>query len=384
MQVVLGEYLRRLGTIRRALDDSESINRVLSADAVFSGTPDEISWLDDSWIRLRDARTDRRRHEYSSCIALLYGAFEQFFESLIVEFLDDLGRVIPAFDDLPKEIRQNHADLSARLIINASRDKYRERVAVANIATRIAENVPGRPVDLNSLAYVEHSRNLRFEVLDSMLKRIGVPELEKDLVSSAALQGYWDLKFSGTTLNGLGCKVLFEDLDDLVQRRNIVAHSWSSDIALLSVASLRDMVDFMSSLGEGIHEVLVGHLVAYEAQHFAFELPHPLKVLRKHRVACFQIDAGCVCTESRLAVLRPGARLPIEARVVELQVDDVSLSKVVAPPALSFGCLLDVDVSQGCRFYVIMDRKRDEKEGGIADGVQPTVVDCGTPAQGSF
>lgn len=89
-------------------------------------------------------RLDKHIFEYKASIISLYGILEKYVETWIKEYLDTLSNIIPDYNLIDREIRDNHFELSLKLInILLSREnaKISSRIAIAvSVEHRIKAN----------------------------------------------------------------------------------------------------------------------------------------------------------------------------------------------------------------------------------------------------
>ena len=60
--------------------------------------------------------SDKKIFDYKLTILTLYGAFENYIESIISQYILKLNAAVNSFSDLPKPIQIHHTELSAKLI----------------------------------------------------------------------------------------------------------------------------------------------------------------------------------------------------------------------------------------------------------------------------
>jgi len=346
----LVQFGDRLDQLRASLEDVESANRLAAFDAESIGDGDVAEFLKVQLDQLRANTTARRVYAYASCTSLLYGAFEQFVETLLMEYLEEVNRLAPTFSDLPQRIRENHAEASARLILNLGLDKYRNRTSADEVARRLASCADGPPYQLNTLAYIDHAANLRIEAVKELFKAVGVSGAGKLVAGSAAFEPYLKSAFPDGGVEGFRDGVVFRDLSDLVDRRNIIAHGWPDDV--LSVALMEERIEFVRLLGRSLHEVLEDALRPYVFEHASVPLPAPLSVFNDS-IVCFRLADAHLRVGSTLIARCPDGRL-LQGEIMRMEVDNAPVDAVVAPPTVEVGCRVDLKARQDYEYFAVI------------------------------
>jgi hypothetical protein len=115
------------------------------------------------------------------------------------------------------------------------------------------------PYDLNHIAVAAHDRNIRYEELGSLL---GLVDVSHDAVRHAKPLIDWyfdDQKMTGLPPTSMPATVIQQRLDNLVERRNDVAHRGGNPLDRLGVEEMRGLVDFVLALARSIFVLFVSH-----------------------------------------------------------------------------------------------------------------------------
>lgn len=349
METAVQQFEERLDQLRSSLDDAETVDRLAACDLgeVVGGATDAI--LRPGLDRLNSNRLERHVYTYASCTILLYGLFEQYVESLIVGYVEELNRIVPSFSDLPETIQANHYEVSARLILHLSLDKYRGRATPQEISHRLSSCAKGAPFELNALGYTDHTANLRVGTINDLFGVVGLSGISKSVLKARAFAGYVDSKFPDGGVDGLRDEVVFEDLAVLVERRNAISHGWPDDT--LAVEYMRQLCEFVRALGQAMHEVCRSSILEYMVQHQCKALPKPIAVY-DGSIVCFRLEAG-VLLQGMGVIARNGKGRLYEGEILELQVDHVSFERVAAPPAVDVGCSVGFTAKDTYDYFTI-------------------------------
>lgn len=351
----LHQFQDRVEKLISFLDDAEAINAL---ENVAKLGEEEDSAKSSFWSyldRLRSNKMNRRIQTYVSGIILLYGLFEQYTEELMIDFLEELDATITNFDDIPKKIKENHTNLSAQLLINRELDKYRDRCNEADIVQRMHSCIMhDRPFRLNALAYTDHKSNFRIDPLNRFFEMAGISSMSACMKKTAAFRKYSAIKFPSQRIDDLPDKVVFEDLDDLAWRRNVVAHGWPD--STLSIEMMKERAEFIRVLGVCIYDALRQSLLPYIIKHQCHALPKPLSVFNSS-IVCFHLEGGSIVKGSQIIACRPGGYL--EGKIISIEINHVQQTEVVAPPAVNVACLVDFKAKDNYKYFVRETTKKD-------------------------
>jgi HEPN superfamily RiboL-PSP-like protein len=348
----LHKFQGRVKLLISFLDDAEAINALardmMLDDDKSAGNAD----ISANLVRLRANNLDRRIQTYVSGIILLYGVFEQYVEEMLTAYLEEINETISSFDDIPKKIKENHTNLSAQLLMNRGLDKYRDRCDEADIVQRMHSCMHGGPFRINTLAFTNHKSNFRIKSLNKFFETAGIGGMSGRLKKTIAFQEYNNSKNPSQRSENLLDTIVFEDLDDLAWRRNVVAHGWPDQT--LSTGMMKERVEYIRVLGECIYEALRQILLPHIIKHQCFALPKPLSVFNKS-IVCFHLEAGSVVKGSQIIASRPGGFL--EGKILSIEINHVKKVEVAAPPAVDVALLVDFKAKHNFKYFARMAEK---------------------------
>lgn len=286
--------------------------------------------------------TDQRRFAYIATISSLYASFEMYAEEVAFDFsrllLSDPGSVSSEqIDSLRRRYVQNSASLLAKGLGTGRYSDITELDVASSLSSCLDE---GGPYNLRLEIISMHNANLRWESF-AELYRWAAPELSKEIQTSDAVRS-WGLK-----LGSAGAKVIPEmlvrELDDLVVRRNDVAHRAIPD-EIISSERLLAKVEFVDAISLGLLASLCGKLVrAAVAKEETSTLGTPNEYLKRRRVVIVPaisepISEGDTVWSSSANIMRWGS-------VQEIQIDGVRVAH--ADAGSEVGLLLDFAAPKG-------------------------------------
>ncbi|MDY0280539.1 MAG: MAE_28990/MAE_18760 family HEPN-like nuclease [Salinivirgaceae bacterium] len=341
------QFQGRVGQLISFFDDAETISALADIKMVNKDKAPGITDIDSHLTKLRSNKIDRRIQTYASGIVLLYGLFEQYVEEIMVAYLEEMNATINNFDDMPRKIKENHTTLSAQLLINRDLDKYRDRCSEADIIQRMHSCMRNKPYRLNTLAFIDHKSNFRIEPLNRFFELAGISGMSTLLKKTIAFREYSASRFPGQKIDNLPDTIVFEDLDDLAWRRNVVAHGWPDDT--LSLEMMKERAEFIRVLGECIYEALRQSVIPHIIKHQCYPLPKPLFVIN-NSIVCIHLEHGSLMKGSQLMVSRSAGYL--EGKILSIEIDHVQQMEVVAPPSVDVAFSVDFKAKDNYQYFV--------------------------------
>ena len=138
-------------------------------------------------------------------------------------------------------------------------------------------------------------------------------------------------------------KVAFEEINDLVARRNEVAHG---DVdTLLARPLLRDYIQFVRSTAAAVTRALESEVWRFEIRHHGFDMPAPLKAYSQSCVVCFPSAPDCgVRVGDRMFAVSGDGQL-FSSIIDRIEID--GHEKAVIPPKME--CAFGVKLSFGAK-----------------------------------
>jgi hypothetical protein len=284
--------------------------------------------------------SDQRRFAYIGCISALYSSFENFAERVAFRF----GEMLLA--DPTNLSAEQMSNLRRRYVRNASAllsqslgvGRYREvtELDVAkSLASCLDESTSSFDLRLELIAL--HSSNLRWDSLCELFQW-AVPDLQSKIRHSDAVESWRSLtdNVSESTLLG----VLKSELDDLVERRNEVAHRAIPD-EIQSYERLLAKVDFIESISLGLVASLTGLLLDASIKNGeTVPLGVPTEYYQKNRIVVVPSLESSVSEGD--CILVPGKNSTRWGRILEIQLAGERVPQAHA--GVEAGLLLDFEV----------------------------------------
>lgn len=290
---------------------------------------------------------DQRRFAYIACVSALYSSFENFAERVALRF-GEMLLADPA--NLPAEQMQS---LRRRYVHNASAllgqslgvGRYRE-VTQLDVARSLASCLDdsSSSFDLRLELIALHSANLRWDSLADLFKW-AVPDLRSKIQHSDAVDRWMSLT-SNVSQDTL-IEVLKRELDDLVERRNEVAHRAIPD-EILSYERLLAKVDYLDAVSLGLVASLSGRLLEVSIKRGeSVPLGIPTQYYKQGRVIVIPSLEASVAEGD--FILAPGRQMRW-GRILEIRVADKRVAEV--RPGAEVGLLLDFAVQKRVNLHL--------------------------------
>lgn len=343
------QFENRLQDLTSFVDSSQAINVVVSKILPKAQDCEITSPLTTQLEELRSSATVRKLYTYSSSVSLLYAMFEQFVEELVIAYLSELEQTVQSFDHLPKKIVETHTEKSAQLLLNNHIDKYRDKFTSQEIVQRMDMCNNCHPFELNSLAFTDHKANFRIEVLTEFFAAIGIDSIATRLKGQPPFSEHALIKLGLSSFDKIPDSVIYNDLKDLVWRRNVVAHGWQTEI--LSPEMLKEKINYIKNLCLSLYQILRKELLPYLTLNRCQNLPEPIAIY-KHNVICFTLKSTTLSVGDHI-ICRNTTGKYHEGKIIEIQVDNRNATTVQAPPTVSVGCKLDFKPKMNWEYFLL-------------------------------
>jgi hypothetical protein len=359
MKVSLQSFLNGLADLRHYIQGLV-IELELLSTLVESNTP---SPAESILVRLQ-AHAPRpnsqwRVFNYNSIIISLYGFFEQFVESLLMAYINDLNEVVPRYQQLPESITKSHTELSFELIRNIEHPRYRGVLTEAQIISNLHTCVNnGDRYRINAEAFTHHTANFRTDVIQESFTHVGVENVSRHILEASAFVDYLkeidpDLELSRIRQDNNLRKNAFFYLNDLAKRRNEVAHGASSG-TLNNDDIRRDYITFFEAYGRALYEVVYESTLPHLVQHRAIELGTPIDVFN-NKIVCISVKNTTVRVGDLLiAQTADTARPYLAGEIQKLQVENIPYKEVPADPdGVDIGMCVLFNAKENQSFFVV-------------------------------
>ena len=213
---------------------------------------------------IKSNSTQEKQFSYRSNIISLYGAFEHFIENIIIEYIGSIQKLISSFDEWAPAITGNYFDLWKKLHGKLKYPKY-SFISENEMVENIHKIVINHEKTLIPQCFLQNGGNYRANEICDMFKRVGINNINDFVIKYEPFQSYLSEQFPEiqNVENGRRTELYFQDLEDLVNRRNEIAHG-SSDDNTIDGNSFIEKIQFVKSYAEAINNYLTDKV--YERQ----------------------------------------------------------------------------------------------------------------------
>jgi len=232
----------------------EYIKHIQKVDSLASIEVPSKSVFQDFKTHFLSFKNDKKLFEYKAIIISLYGLLEKYIELWVKDYLSSLSSLI-SYNNLDKKFQKNHFKLSMKLIniiIEGQKAKYShlsKEVVLKNLNACI-ENPQSYKFNLD--AFTMQTGNLKHSRVNEIFSMLNI-SIGKELLKNEEL----------TNLIGVGLEqvhnteddVLFAKINELVERRNEIAHGAEID-DLLNQSALEPYINFLEKYCIAIFLVL--------------------------------------------------------------------------------------------------------------------------------
>ncbi len=202
----------------------------------------------------------RRRFDYAAFMVALYASYEKFLENLVGGYAGLIARRAQ-YSALPRKLAKKHLTKSAEMLTRERLGEGRyvgvqEVDVVKNLYDCLTGNMP---YSLNHLAVVAHDRNLWYDEINRLFNSVGIEQI-CDIVRRVDAILEWHTKVNVLTeplQGGVPAVTIRTRLNDVVERRNQVAHRGGNPQELLGPVEMVSGLDFIEALCRSIFSVVV-------------------------------------------------------------------------------------------------------------------------------
>lgn len=351
MRASLTQFQQGLEDLKHYIKGIEIESRILGLD-ISSCAQSQATVIVNDFKDHYDSLTTKRRFEYNTIIISLYGYLEQFVEGLLVAYLNYLNSVVPSYGELPEAIPRYHVELSFDLLRRSDHSRYqgtiKKELVISNLNSCLI--IPSVGYKLNIEAYAHHVSNVRQDVIDEMFAKCGVNGLSHLIRDEKRMKAYLIETHGARDVSRLASNELFPVLTDLASRRNEVAHGTVNE--LLSNDILLSYIDFLSSYGGALYDVILEQSMPFAVKYRSVNLGIPITVLN-NSVVCLTLPAYSGVALGDLLVAETPAKRFLVGPIKEMQIDRQALIRVQALQPLQIGLRVEYHAKSNQRFYIL-------------------------------
>lgn len=294
--------------------------------------------------------TKKREYNYNSIIISLYGFFEKYIEDTLITTSDRINKIFHDYNRIPDSIREKHLNLSLRLLEKVISSNGRGNVNAEGIIKNLHQCVNIRSdYMLNNEAFSQHTFNFRIQAIQDAFSNLGIKNLKDLIIKEDNINQYLRVSKEKDSEELITSEEAFSTLDDLVERRNEVAHGVASEI--LSHDILREYIIYFRKFAFSLNKVVQYHLNLLEVNESGIKIGKPKELLRGKTIII--INNNFVEINKGDQLIGISMNQSVRARVINIQIDNVDVDKVGNMQDEEIGVLLDQQFKKSFNVFKI-------------------------------
>ncbi|MEG5059866.1 MAE_28990/MAE_18760 family HEPN-like nuclease [Microcoleus sp. A2-C5] len=297
----------------------------------------------------RSFRTDQRIFEYKAAIISLYGLLEKYVEIWIKEYLDSLSRLVPEYNQIDKKIINNHFELSLKLIntmISRESPKYQHLTKEEVLKKLNTCIVSPTNYQINTEAFVLLSGNLKHNKIVELFTLFNI-DLNGELIKNENLNQ--EIGLSYDRISRADKNILYNKINDLVERRNQMAHG-SETLDSLDISELEPYIQFLEVYCQAIFETLFEKIIKQELIHTFQKIEKVVKIFSS-KILAFEIENYTIRVGDMMIVENAEGKL-YKKPILQIQLDNIIHQELTISEKTNISVLVDPKIKDNQTFYI--------------------------------
>jgi len=330
----LQSFKKKLEELRHHIEGLQLESRLVSFAVSEKPQAEQDSLISEYLRHLSQTHSEKRRFDYNSIIVSLYGFLERFVESMIESYLKQLNRIIPEYKAIPEEIRKNYIDFSIEFMRHVENAKYEGLITKEQLISDIYSCVTDSDnYRINPYPFIHHTANFRMDVIARSFAKIGIRNLSARVIKCPVFTRYLQDKDPGSVDHAEPESAL-SDLNDLVSRRNEVAHGELPDQLIDNRTILDDYIPLFEVYGEALYDVVHGEILKYQSEHKGIPLGEASKVYHQGKVIGISVKNTALEVGDQIVAKPAEDILPhLAGKILELQIKGHKYDEIPANPS---------------------------------------------------
>lgn len=260
-------------------------------------------------------------YEHSAVISQLYAIYENFVEKLITKWLEALPQLVTKYDQLDEVIRKYHKIGVCELIPKVKDDNiYKKKILnLGQIIQGFSNGInnKGKYELTPECFFISFQNNLRQSELQNLLSAVGLNDNSnfgwKWLENHQNIKEYMIESVSGSNQ-------LKTELDDFIERRNVIAHSLVEESHFLPYTSLLKYCSFVEAICEALADLLIYHFLLKKAKiNQAKEIGKIQNFLSNKQVIKATVNSVTLSVGDKIFIVNPNSSYCKAAIIQELR-----------------------------------------------------------------
>ncbi len=297
-------------------------------------------------------KTDKKIFEYKASIISIYGLLEKYIEVWIKEYLDSLSNLVTDYTQIDEKIRSNHFDLSLKLITNiTSRESAKYQHLTKEQILQKLNNCITTPTNysFNTESFILFSGNLKHTQIVNLFKLINV-NLNESLSRSKTLVKYLQEKKGISNIANIKTDTLYNTIQDLVDRRNQIAHGSEGVDNILGISELEVYTEFLENYCQSIFEVLAEELIKQESIYSFQEIKNVISIYSS-KILAFEVE-NCAIKVGDILIIKTLEGNFRKEPIVTIQVNGESYNKIEVVEKTKIAISVNYRIKENQTFYI--------------------------------
>jgi len=356
MKAAVENFLSGLSDLKGFLRNAEresALTAILLRDDRFRLlSPDEQSLLSE----ISRAGTSKRQYLYAVAIVGLYGLLERLVDSVLESYVAELSRSVRSYVELPEAIRKNHLPASIELLKAINEERYRGDIQIPDVIANLHSCMTGSAgFQINGTAFVLHRGNIKLDKVRGFLASLGLDAANRKLLVMPSFDDFFsdaDPPRDVRQVPDQDLDLLLSPIDDLVSRRNEIAHGVVDEIESVDLLLARG--SFLAAFVHALHERLQMELLPFKVAGDGTQaLGQPIAIFGGS-IACFESATCRLAVGDSIVAVTEDTLMPYRwSEVQGLQVDRVDLPELKLSEKTQFGVKVGFKVKDTHKFYVL-------------------------------
>jgi hypothetical protein len=255
------------------------------ADLNVGGNNEDIKKLDIKQHFI-DFNSQKKIFEYKALIISLYGLLERQVDIWIKEYLNINSSFTKDYSDYEESFKNKHFELSLKLLTTiTNKDLSKLQHLKKEEILKNLNDCLTNPANykLNTESFLLSTGNLKHNKINEIFSQINI-QLNDGLKKNESFK-----TFIGRPFDNTHNSITFAKIDDLVDRRNEIAHGSEKIDDILDNSEIITIIDFVENYCIAIFEILEEQHLKQESEINWFKL-NSIKKIWGARIIGFEIE----------------------------------------------------------------------------------------------
>lgn len=348
----LESFQKEINQIREYFKHIQYVNNMVDYTVSQTDSEQIKSSLSTLIDHHRSFATDKKIFEYKASIISLYGLLEKYVEIWIKEYLDSLSSLVTEYNKIDEKIRNNHFELSLKLIntITSRESAKYQHLTKEQVLEKLNKCIVN-PISykFNTEAFVLSSGNLKHKQIGKLFELINV-SLNEALKRNQTLIQYIINEKQITNIANVKTDTLYNTINDLVERRNQIAHG-SEVLDILSISGLEPYIEFLEKYCQALLEILVEKFIKKESMSTFQKIEKVLQIFG-NQVLAFEIENYTIKVGDMLIIETTEGNF-YKKPISTIQLNNDSYTELIITEKTNITVSVETKIKENQTFYIV-------------------------------